>query len=106
MSLLGSLKHHFAKIKTDINQTTPLQVPACDHERQERLDALTPREHDVFLLLVEGYTIKESAQQLGISYSAVNGNMTAIYKKLGIKSRAELIIQYRKYSPNAVGQDG
>lgn len=59
------------------------------------LDVLTQREREVFRLLVEGYTIKETAQSLGIKYSTANTHMTAIYKKLGVNSRAELIIRYR-----------
>lgn len=58
---------------------------------------LTPREMDVFRLLLEGYTLQESADQLGVKYSTVNTHMTAIYKKLGVSSRAELIIRYRDF---------
>ena len=58
---------------------------------------LTPREMDVFRLLLEGYTLQETADQLGVKYSTVNTHMTAIYKKLSINSRAELIIRYRDF---------
>lgn len=58
---------------------------------------LTPREMDVFRLLLEGYTLQETANQLGVKYSTVNTHMTAIYKKLGVNSRAELIIRYRDF---------
>ncbi len=58
---------------------------------------LTPRELDVFRLLLEGYTLQETADQLGVKYSTVNTHMTAIYKKLGVKSRAELIISYHDF---------
>jgi len=61
----------------------------------ERLALLTPREHDLFLLLLEGYTLKESAKQLSVKYSTANTHMTGIYKKLDVNSRAELIIRYR-----------
>lgn len=58
---------------------------------------LTPREMDVFRLLLDGYTLQETANQLGVKYSTVNTHMTAIYKKLGVTSRAELIIRYRDF---------
>ena len=58
---------------------------------------LTPREVDVFRLLLEGYTLRETADQLGVKYSTANTHMTAIYKKLGVNSRAELIIRYRDF---------
>ncbi len=64
-------------------------------ELNERLALLTPRERDLFLLLLEGYTLKESANQLSVKYSTANTHMTGIYKKLGVNSRAELIIRYR-----------
>lgn len=66
-----------------------------DIEKEERFLALTEREKDVYLLLVEGFTLKETAEQLGITYATVNTHMTGIYKKLGVNSRAELIINYR-----------
>ncbi len=58
---------------------------------------LTPRELDVFRLLLEGYTLQETARQLGVKYSTVNTHMSAIYKKLGVNSRAELIIRYHDF---------
>jgi DNA-binding CsgD family transcriptional regulator len=64
-------------------------------ERAERKTLLTPREYDVFLLLLEGYTLKESAKKLGIRYSAANTHMNGIYKKLNVQTRGELIIRYR-----------
>lgn len=64
-------------------------------EPSERLALLTLREREFFLLLLEGYTLKESAKRLNVKYSTANTHMTGIYKKLGVHSRAELIIQYR-----------
>lgn len=61
----------------------------------ERIALLTPRERDLFLLLLEGYTLKESANRLSVKYSTANTHMTGIYKKLNVGSRAELIIRYR-----------
>lgn len=64
-------------------------------ETLKKIKLLTPREHDLFLLLLEGYTLKESAKRLSVKYSTANTHMTGIYKKLNINSRAELIIRYR-----------
>lgn len=65
------------------------------NEHSIRLATLTPRERDIFLLLVEGYTLKECAKQLSVKYSTANTHMTGLYKKLNVNSRAELIIRYR-----------
>lgn len=60
----------------------------------DRIYLLSPREYELFLLLLEGYTLKESAKQLSIKYSTANTHMTSVYKKLNVNSRAELIIKY------------
>lgn len=70
-----------------------LSVPP-DDERTEKLSQLTARERELFALLLEGYTLKESAQRLNIGYSTANTHMTSLYKKLQVRSRAELIIRY------------
>lgn len=71
------------------------QINLAKDEKQKKIAALTPREHDLFLLLLEGFTLRESARQLSVKYSTANTHMTGIYKKLGVNSRAELIINYR-----------
>ncbi len=70
------------------------QASLTDEDIQKRILSLTPREHDLFLLLLEGFTLKESAAQLSVKYSTANTHMTSIYKKLDVNSRAELIINY------------
>ncbi len=67
-------------------------------QAQSRIAQLTAKEKLVFDFLVEGYTIKEIAKRLGISYSTVNTHMNAVYRKLGVNTRSQLIICYRQYS--------
>lgn len=64
-------------------------------EKSELIKSLTPRENETFLILLGGYSLKETAQQLGIGYSTTNTYQTAVYKKLHVNTRAELIINYR-----------
>lgn len=71
------------------------QIGLAENSRQMRVAKLTPREYDLYLLLLEGFTLKESAKQLTIKYSTANTHMTGIYRKLEVKSRPELIINYR-----------
>lgn len=66
-----------------------------NEEKLKRVSMLTPREYEVYLLLVEGYTLKECASQLSIKYSTANTHMTSIYKKLDVNTKANLIIKYR-----------
>lgn len=79
----------------DVSPADGKQMSEIQSNRHVQVTQLTPREHDLYLLLLEGFTLKESAKQLSIKYSTANTHMTGIYKKLGIKSRAELIINYR-----------
>lgn len=71
------------------------QLPLTDDEKRELVSSLTVRERDIYLLLVEGFTLKEVAKQSGIKYSTANTHMTGVYKKLNVNTRAELIINYR-----------
>jgi len=64
-----------------------------DHERvaPQRLAGLTPRERDVAMLVVEGLTDREIAARLALSRHTVGQHAGQIYRKLGVRSRAELI---------------
>lgn len=64
-------------------------------EKKELVKTLTPREKDTYLLLVEGYTLKEIAEQLSVSYSTANTHQANIYRKLGVNTKAEIIINFR-----------
>lgn len=64
-------------------------------EKSELIKSLTPREKETFFILLEGYNLKEAAKLLNISYSTANTYQTAIYKKLHVNTRPELIINYR-----------
>lgn len=65
-------------------------------EKSESIDNLSAQERETYLLLLEGFTLKECAKQMGIKYSTVNTYTTAVYKKLKVNTRAELIINYHE----------
>lgn len=52
-------------------------------------EALTPRETEVLAAIGEGLSIQETGDRLGITYYTANGYIKSIYRKLGIKSRAQ-----------------
>lgn len=52
---------------------------------------LTPREHDILQLLVQGHTIKEAAAQLGIGYYTADEYIRSVYEKLQVRSRGSAI---------------
>ena len=57
---------------------------------------LTPREEEVFTMLLKGIAPKEIGFTLKISYETVHFHQKNLYKKLGIQSRAELFARYSK----------
>lgn len=61
-------------------------ISACTYIKK-----LTSREREVFFLLHRGSSNKEVSEQLFVSEITVRNHATSIYKKLGVKSRAELI---------------
>lgn len=58
---------------------------------QRRIDALTPRERDVFIPLAQGLSNREIAEQLGISVKTVDLYRGRVMKRLHAASLAELV---------------
>lgn len=54
-------------------------------------DVLTPREQEIIKLLAEGQTLRQIARSFGISAKTVDTHKYHIMRKLGLKSRTELI---------------
>jgi DNA-binding CsgD family transcriptional regulator len=66
---------------------------------------LTATERRVADLVAEGRTNREVAETLLISVYTVEGNLTRIYRKLGIRSRTELAARMgRPSEPTEVGR--
>jgi DNA-binding NarL/FixJ family response regulator len=55
---------------------------------------LSPRERDVLDFLVKGYSYKEVADQMGITYSTVHTHIEHISQKLHVQSRAQAVAKY------------
>ena len=55
---------------------------------------LTPREKEIFTMLLDGVAPKEIAYTLKISYDTVRFHQKNLYRKLNIQSRAELFARY------------
>jgi two-component system invasion response regulator UvrY len=65
---------------------------ATEQDESEKLKLLSPREFDVFCLLVNGYTARTTSEKLCLSYKTVCNHGTAIKEKLGVKTMAELTL--------------
>jgi two-component system response regulator NreC len=67
-------------------------VEADERDRIEReTDTLTTREHEILQLLALGNTNQEIARQLGLSTRTIESHRYRLMRKLGLKSRADLI---------------
>lgn len=60
-------------------------------EVQQRLNALTPRERDVLLPLVQGHSNREIAEQLGISVKTVDLYRSRVMKRMQADSLPALV---------------
>lgn len=60
---------------------------------------LTPRELDLVRLLQQAKTDKEMAAELGIAYATTRTLLRRAYTKLGVHSRAELVLAFKKRHP-------
>ncbi|WAA13125.1 response regulator transcription factor [Fervidibacillus halotolerans] len=58
---------------------------------------LSPREQEVFILTVKGYTQKEIAETMHISIRTVENHRRSISKKLGTKNKSEWLKMAQKY---------
>lgn len=59
------------------------------------LDGLTPRERDVALQVAGGASNKEVGQRLDITPRTVKAHMGAIFDKLGVRDRLQLVLRIR-----------
>jgi DNA-binding CsgD family transcriptional regulator len=62
---------------------------------------LTPSERRVAALVAEGRTNREAAAELFLSERTVEGHLSRVYAKLGVRSRAELARRFRDSPPGA-----
>lgn len=79
-------KPYNEQLLLDSVQQALSQQPAGEHPAlvsvRARLSALTPRERDVLLPLVRGYTNREIAEQLGVSVKTVDLYRARVMKRM------------------------
>ncbi len=64
--------------------------------RLRKFDLLTQREKQVAGLLANGNSHKEAARALGVAPATVRNQTQSIYAKMGVTSRAELVLQVKQ----------
>ncbi|MFC2991625.1 response regulator transcription factor [Halomonas tibetensis] len=78
-----------------------------DPAHSEALQALTERERAVALAVLEGQSNKEVARTLGITERTVKAHLGAVFSKLGVRDRMQLVLRLSRLSQSLVnaGQD-
>ena len=56
---------------------------------------LTNRERDIVALLLEGCANKDIAARIGVSDQTIKNQLSALYQKVGVHSRLELVALVR-----------
>jgi two-component system response regulator FixJ len=83
--LLDSVQHALNQEASSAHTDPRLQA------LQQRLDSLTPRERDVLLPLVRGFTNREIAEQLDISVKTIDLYRSRVMKRMQADTLPELV---------------
>lgn len=57
---------------------------------------LTPREKEIFTLLIDNYNTKDIAAELKISEKTVRNHISNVMQKLGVNGRASAVVELLK----------
>jgi len=60
-------------------------------EGSEMQASLTPREHEILLLVSQGLTMQQVGSRLGISPRTVETHVAKLYRKLGVRTRVQAV---------------
>jgi two-component system, NarL family, invasion response regulator UvrY len=78
-------------IETELAQQI-IMTMSSGSESTEKIKLLSPREFDIFCLLANGYTTKQAAEKLCLSYKTVCNQTTSIKEKLEVTTTAEMTL--------------
>lgn len=67
-----------------------------DLDLAARIAQLTPQQYKVLYYLTEGWLNKQIAYDLHISEATVKAHLTAIFRKLGVTNRTQVVIQAQR----------
>ena len=58
---------------------------------------LTPREKEIFILLIKNQSTRDIAKTLGISEKTVRNHISNVIQKLGVDSRIQAVFELIKF---------
>ncbi|WP_257283533.1 response regulator transcription factor [Endozoicomonas sp. SESOKO1] len=74
-------------------------------DMEARLATLTPQQFRVLGMISEGMLNKQIAYDLEVSEATIKAHVTAIFKKLGVRSRTQAVIAIKELEIEMPGQD-
>jgi len=94
--LLAAVKNVYAGGAPMTSSIARKVVQSFKHARAAAAETerLSPREQEILDYLAKGYSYKETAEQMSISYSTVHTHIEHIYHKLHVQSRAQAVAKY------------
>jgi DNA-binding NarL/FixJ family response regulator len=60
------------------------------------LPEISPREHDILQSIARGYSVRETARNLGITSKTVENTQTRLFRKLGVRNRVTALAAARR----------
>lgn len=79
-------------IENDLAQRLVSQRYSTDNAATSVLNALTAREFDIFCLLARGYSTRQAANELKLSFKTVSNYSSLIKEKLNVQTNADLVL--------------
>lgn len=92
---MGDMYVHPRMVKALLSESGT--QPARSAPDDSPMELLTPREIEVLLLIVQGYTNRQIAEELVLSVRTVEGHRGNLTEKLGLHSRVELVRYAREH---------
>lgn len=69
----------------------PSSLASAPHGDLAPPPALTPRQRDVLIMVVDGHSNKQIGQRLGLSEQTVKGHLLAIFRTLKVRNRVQAV---------------
>lgn len=83
------LKKSFRRLMPSMDKSEALDRWFADHH-------ISPRERDIIGLILKGETNREIAKALFLSEKTIKNNISSVFLKTGVKSRAQIIVLLRE----------
>jgi DNA-binding CsgD family transcriptional regulator len=84
---LSEMKHQLAAFGA---------APSHDNDSLRVLSDLTPRQHVILQLFIEGFNYDQMANRIGVSINTIKTQAKAIRTKWGVDNRSDLIFKARR----------